>query len=891
MKFNGRKSMLRLLTAIMLLALAACTDEYNENAPKTDGDVRVKFAIQLPGANTPATRALEEKDENEVTEIDVLVFNQGSGGGLAYTAECKGSIETDKTDSKKKTFTVELKQGNYDLAIIANAHGIVAATTHKGQTKDEALAALIKEMPAGGKWIATKTATGYEPMPMWGDIGPKTINDQTDLTGTNAVPLTRMLARVDVKVDAAVGKSTFELTSVRVYNYNTHGTVAPATTAWSKGEEKVTVPTVPSAATLTKGPLVYNNEDNKTEINTTGNNCVGEIYIFEAENHTDTEGDDESKKHKNAKGLLNRTCLVVGGVYDSKTYYYRIDFFSKSGETKTYLDVLRNHQYVFNITSVSGPGYDDPETAFKSEPINIEANVLPWNQADMGNIVFDGQNMLAVSQGEFSFGSNKIDTEQSDNVFYVQTDYTTTATNGKSGWYVEKIVDATDEEKNVTWVALTPNKGAANNKTKALVTVEKNDGTKDRSAIIWIAAGRLRYAVKVDQSLVEPLDVQLLVDGQPAQAEMLFVSNEGSLPDEQVLTVNWQPKDVDMNISNTVVGSYAFPSDAGAPATGTVTNGNGGTGTISYSIKPTLPANLDENPFQDRTSKLEFTATDGVSNISSSIFVRHINYALRTDAEESYPLDGAVKSFKVRANYGWKIIVEDPDGIIQNVQQLNGKTGGYNTGEGDVVSFTMAAKDYSKIGCEAMITFENQTDKSTKTITITAEIAGIYYVGYFGGELKETSTGSGHYKFTRPLFIQSEDETVAIQWATSTTALQIKDDTRFRNGKNNTYKLQGLFSGRMTAVRTCFHKNENYENINDVEHSDYKWYLPANTQFAAVNAVRNSFKSPLNNSSYWTSSEQGGGLYVYVYMPLGGANSVIQMTNGSSVVRCVWEID
>ena len=888
MKLNGRKSMFRLLTVIMLLALAACTDEYNENAPKTDGDVRVKFAIQLPGANTPATRALEEIDENEVTEIDVLVFNQG--GGLAYTAECKGGIETDKTDSKKKTFTVELKQGKYDLVIVANAHSIIAATTLTG-TKAQVLASLTAKMPAGGKWIATKTELDYDPMPMWGDIGPKTINDQTDLTGTNAVPLTRMLARVDVKVDAAVGKSTFELTSVRVYNYNTHGTVAPVEKAWSKDEEKVTEPTIPSAATLTKGPLVYNNEDNKTEINTTGNNCIGDIYIFEAENHTDTEGDDESKKHKNAKGLLNRTCLVVGGVYDSQTYYYRIDFFSKSGDTKTYLDVLRNHQYVFNITSVSGPGYDDPEIAFKSEPINIEANVLPWNQADMGNIVFDGQNMLAVSEGEFSFGSNKIVNEQGDNVFYVQTDYTN-ADASKSGWRVEKIVDATDDTKAVTWVKTTTNGttaltgGVANIKAKVVLAVDENTDGEERNAVIWIAAGRLRYAVKVKQSNVQPLSVELLADNQPAQVDMLFVSHEGSVPDARTLTVNWLPKDADLNITNTAVGVSAFPSGVGAPETGTVLGGNNGTGTKTYTILPTLSEEeLKDNPFVDRMSKFDFSTTNGQSEVSASIFIRQINYALIADGLKSeYVLDGQTKTIKIRANFGWKVTkIMDDDKILQNASALEGIEGGYQTatGTGDEIQFTLAAFDLSKTEKIAKIQFTNQIDGSTYFIDIAAVAPPTSYVGKFAGELK--ANAQGVWQFERELYVQNTDESIASQWQSDISSTDVNDKI---SGRENTYSLYN----KSIAATLCYEKNSNHSSISSA--SELTWYLPAQRQLLAIWVVHDSFASKFNDAlvGYWSSTEGGPNGQAFKLHFHGGPSTLSYAAKTSSLgVRCVRE--
>ncbi|NDV84935.1 fimbrial protein [Bacteroides sp. 51] len=896
MKFNGRKSMLRLLAAIMLVAFSACMDEYNENAPETDGDVRVKFAIQLPGTSTPATRALGTIDENEVTEIDVLVFNQiGEGGGLVYTVGCsENDIKTDENDSRKKTFIVELRQGKYDLVIVANAHSIITATTLTTKTKAEVQDLLTTGMPTGGKWNATKTAADYKPMPMWGDIGNETINDQTDLTGEGAVSLTRMLARVDVKVDAAV--SNFTLSSVRVYNYNTHGAVVPPIAAWSKDDGKITVPTIPSDSEITEGPIIYDNKDGKTEINTTDNNCVGEIYIFESENHTDAK-----PEHTKAKALQDRTCIVVGGVYDSKTYYYRIDFFSKSGDTKTYLDVLRNHQYVFNIISVSGPGYDDPDVAFKSEPINIEANVLPWNQADMGNIVADGQFMMAVSQGEFVFGKDEIKTQQTNNVFYVQTDYITTAEGGKSGWYVEKIVDATDDTKDVTWVKTTSNgtttltKGAENIKAKVVLAVDENTDGKERDAVIWIAAGRLRYAVKVKQTIIAPLSIGLLDGNNAHVTELIFASKQGVKPASQTLTVNWQPKDADLEITNVGVGSNAFASGVGAPVTGTVLAGNNGTGTITYSIAPAAftTAELNGNPFFEKSSKVDFVTTNSISYATANVFLRQISYNLVTDVKSGYILNSQTEKINVRANFDWTISkVTDPHDILQDEDKLLEIAGGYNTTTGNIVSFTMVAENTqtSKSGKTATITFKSQHDESTWDVVITAVEA--LYVGYFGGALVQKEPGV--WQFERVLYVQNADEAMNVKWASTTGVVNVMGDW---DGKGITLALSQMSTTDYPAANLCFQKNNNWSSITGKTSANYDWYLPAKKQLMGVYVANAGFEREEQLSGaaganyYWSATETSGSTAWSMKsngVSMGGISPKTSAT--STRLRCVREL-
>ena len=93
-----------------------------------------------------------------------------------------------------------------------------------------------------------------------------------------------------------------------------------------------------------------------------------EIYLPEVKNHTF----DGSKK-----SLQERCCIIVGGLYTdtddnfdnvSETYY-RIDFLGDGKTDDTLLDIFRNHRYVFNITSVYGPGYETPGEPWRTVPL------------------------------------------------------------------------------------------------------------------------------------------------------------------------------------------------------------------------------------------------------------------------------------------------------------------------------------------------------------------------------------------------------------------------------------------------------------------------------------------------------------------------------------------
>lgn len=376
---RGKITRMLIAGALLLLTVSSCVDDrYADNRGGVgDGETLVKFSVWLPGSSS-TTRALTADEENHVETIDILIFEQG--GNWVENARCSGSDITDVTPNgsniSKKSFTIKMHHGTYDMVMLGNARELVSGMNMTGKTKLEILTMLTEQMPAQGKWLTDASNMAYKNIPMWGDIGNVTIDGNTQNLDAKDIHLTRMLARVDVQIATGV---KFVLTSVDVYNYNTEGALVP-TANWDSSNKRVNAPTIPSNSTLTKEPLEYNNENSKTEINTTDNKCAMEIYLFEAENHTDNG-------HTTGKGLLNRTCIVVGGRYenDLKLSYYRADFSTGTGDSEKFLDVLRNHHYTFNITKVGSSGHDTSEGAFKGTQ-NIDFTVKVTNWGDNINV-------------------------------------------------------------------------------------------------------------------------------------------------------------------------------------------------------------------------------------------------------------------------------------------------------------------------------------------------------------------------------------------------------------------------------------------------------------------------------------------------------------------------
>lgn len=733
-KRNGlRKSISLLLLGMMGLAASCISEEeiYPSESGGSQTDREVNFLIAVPYAAPTGTqtgtqsRAIGTDEENAIDNIYVLAFkveyDQNSTTIKSETYDysaigIKSATNTGGTSSQ--SFTVKVKVKDYDqrFVVITNAEDAVTTLTGDhaawyGKDKADMLAKLKVSLETSEDRWKVISASDYTAFPMWGESGAEKITGSINSLSM-AIPMLRMIAKINVQLDETVSGLTdkFKMKSVHLYNTNTSGHVVPSAAAVkeeirSTNQRYLVVeePTVPSDAVLSKGPIEY------TDFTAPGTPDVamkGAIYTFET-------------KAPSNEDRMKATCLVIGGLYgdDTNETYYRVDFFESDG--KTLRDILRNYQYVVNITDVKGRGHESVDVAYKSKSVNMVAETLYWNEAGLGNNVFDGQNILSVSQDSYFFSRDAKISKEEDNVLSIMTDYKTTAAGGKSGWYVEKIVDANDETADVTWVDLSQRNGTADNPAEVFLTVEENSTTTERSAIIWIAAGRLRYPMKVTQSLTPALGIQVVDGNNKPITELVFADVN---PAQQTFTVNWQPKDADLTVINAQVGTEAFPSNSGAPTSGTVSAGNNGTGTITYTITPQAftAAEVDEqtgNPFLEKVSKIDFTTTNGVSFANASIFLRQINYNLVVSGITDYILDGNTYSFNVKSNAAWRIksIKEAPsDGKTPMLQfqsgdnMLEGETGGYDTANGETITFSVIADPTQSISGTIYVVFESQ---------------------------------------------------------------------------------------------------------------------------------------------------------------------------------------
>lgn len=782
----------------LFVALAGCVDDHEDGnypSPTKEGEVKVPFSINMP-AQMPKTYALDENDENEVKTIDILAFKvNGNDETFAYRAQAEqGSIVDDGANNKKKFIVTLKKDGTqtYRFVALANAKdeldNIFVGGITVGTSKDVVMQQL--QLTGVNKWNVNNGTEGYLPIPMWGETTNNiVIQDNTTITD---LKLLRMVGKINVKIDPSITESTFALSSVSLYNYYTAGRIAPDQANLVSGSRStVDKPTV--IGVTTKGPIDY--EGSGIVAN---NSILNNIYTFES----------VVPKNQSEVDMSKVTTLVVGGKYNgaATVSYYRVDI----ANGKNYLDILRNHLYTINITKVKSAGYSTKEEAFNSRPINIEAEVVVWDEAAIGNIEFDGQFMLAVSQGKFDFTKSVYNAYSDGNTVKITTDYKSND-GSVQGWKVSSIVD--DSGNPITdWLTTSVSSGNAGVTTNMQIFLIENNSGQQRKGYIHISAGRLTYVIEVNQNLVPPLSLIIkdVVNGEEI-GELIFVSQTANeVPTAQQFTASWMPISVESDLSSTgLAGSpFSFYTGSDTPGQGTFikTTANG-TGKQTYTIRPTAftQTEINNNPLIEKSSKIDFLVSNGVNFKSKTIYLRQIRYGLKATLKDYYILDGTQQSLNIKSNSLWKVkSITDSQNLLASFDA--GQNGGYNVQTGDTFLFTLKqVTTATDVGASITFTFYDPSGKyADVNVTINPIACGA------GGTAAPLKIGNNTYMThrygTKCWMVENSREGTsnAVNFGGSISGTTWNNGSTYSPGTNNGQYYYGD-SNRNTACPTGWH--------------------------------------------------------------------------------------
>ena len=315
----------------------------------------IALGLKVPSSITP-TRAGSSKD-TDIKDIAILVYDKktrvclygsnnitpteiGNGGAITFIAKV---LVTDKP---------------VFIHIFANTQGQIDPSDYKGKPESVALESVATMNLSPGFSTA---------LPMHGLLELQKIS----ITGTSAhVTLCRSVARVDVKVASAV--KNFKLQAIYAYFSPDMGYFAQ--------NSNETGPNLPANCKKRTFSAVLNDDTQIIE---------NQLFIYE---------------NNNTLAIKGSTRIVVKGMYSSSSdinpivSFYPIDFTNTEG----LIDVLRNNQYIFNVTKVDSYGYSTADEASKGTSANITVEIMEWNQSEHNDIIFDGTNYFSVEKKELT---------------------------------------------------------------------------------------------------------------------------------------------------------------------------------------------------------------------------------------------------------------------------------------------------------------------------------------------------------------------------------------------------------------------------------------------------------------------------------------------------------
>lgn len=355
--------------------LLSCSSE-EDLGPKgqKDSEAYIKIELNISDYKIPTDKEKNTKAMGYLAEkaikydlLNILVFK--SDDKFYYKAPAR-DLTVENTG--KATVTIKLvkpdNNESFNIVVIANHDMSSMSMIENTTTKSEILEQLKYTINTSDrKWNA---ATGSStPFPMWAEVKDITISENMLPISLN---LYRALAKVDVGLafkmnsdgtltEEVAGLDHFKLKEVKVYRTYKEGQAAPLKTDYT------TTPSIPLGSTRygDDEPLTYT-------MTAPTDSYLHEIYLPEA--------DIPSNPSNN-----NIHCIVVGGYYEgsSDITYYRLDFEEiKNGAPATYLPLLRNYRYIFNILNVIGCGFPSPDQALKSTSSGnkVEYKLIKWDE-------------------------------------------------------------------------------------------------------------------------------------------------------------------------------------------------------------------------------------------------------------------------------------------------------------------------------------------------------------------------------------------------------------------------------------------------------------------------------------------------------------------------------
>lgn len=367
--------------ASLLILLCSCSDDLQPSEVGTvmpDGTpIEIAAAAEFPDIAVGAdSRALTEQPTLDNLKVNILVFD-AAGVMLQYIQP--KDIEITSVDEAAKT--VHFKVHNiYSSTQPRRLHFVVTSADLLTLEGGEYISAMANEKTVMPALMSSGGTDAY-----WG------LNEQPNITTTTSIEM--KVIRNFVKLSVECDDTSFTMEGYTVVNRPSKGTVAPYIY-----KEKVFASFLsPDNATLQSYDEIiaqgyYGVNPAGADANMT---CTTAADVEAALNRDPCYFYERSQSTTATVNGATVTYVIVKGLHDGQTYYYKIDLgYNNHGDFQFY-DLLRNFEYTIKISTVGGPGAKTVQDAMKGVAHNnISASTVT---RDLFSINYNGDKIEVSS--------------------------------------------------------------------------------------------------------------------------------------------------------------------------------------------------------------------------------------------------------------------------------------------------------------------------------------------------------------------------------------------------------------------------------------------------------------------------------------------------------------
>lgn len=443
------------------IGLMGCSKDASVTTPGTgEAEVEVRF-MNLTQTKAPIA------SENTVHTVDLLVFDHSTGteneAVFLYSRYAWLKAES--------TYRTVLKEGSgLNIYFAVNARSLIDDMNSGMSSNVVYTYADVKNMLVVQNPDQIDLADG---LPMWGMALDRTVSGSVS-NSLGVVKLLRSVASTDITVTAnnfALSKGHIVYGADKGYLPYSSGNVSAPN---SSGDFQVLTPEAPVG-------MLTNKEWSFAPVAGV-NNINNVFYMYEND--------------ANGSGGKKQTKVILEGKWSNsdktQNTFYPLAF--RDPDTNDKLQVKRNTKYIFYITNVNGDGYESLEEAKDAEDVNMEYQVIEWNQYDDGDIFIDGSLYFSIPSKKAVLANQEGATDE----LVFTTNYALNSILMKYNESDTGVASVIDTHNRFKVEVLTKYKDGIPY-TCFAITAKQVYGTSDNPATLIVTAGRIKFAVEIEQ--------------------------------------------------------------------------------------------------------------------------------------------------------------------------------------------------------------------------------------------------------------------------------------------------------------------------------------------------------------------------------------------------------